>query len=723
MPNILQVPVPVQNAAIAWPARQSNIASLLFINQDLNNSVWIGQEQAITAAGPNTIPIPPNGTFSGDASSPWYVIGSAAGTQPLVVVPNGQSYFLGLTQGLGQLAIPSVRSPGYVPGVTGWTINKNGSVEFNSGTFRGTVTAGVFEGNDFIINPFGVFLYNGAPGPGNLIAWWAFAAGTDQFGNRYTGGLVLGPFGGSQVMLSASDPVHGGFGSASWPTGAADEGTPLAVYAQPVAAASPYLEGIIAGPVNGLDPDAVGFKVVLASASDDSAGGGVPSGQACLIVADTFGVPYLIASNTGDASQAPSLGIGGAVPGTFPAGALSAPVTCALNGVLGTYGTTGGGVTVKTFTSSGTWTAPAGVTSAKVEVWGGGAGGQWASGPGGGGGEYAAENADTVVPGNVYTVTVGAGGAGGTSASGTGKAGGSSSFSGTGATTVTAHGAPANNSATSAGGTGSANSVHFNGGGGVSSGTGPGFGGGGGGGSAGATGAGGTGAANSGSGPGGGGTAGPGGGAGGGGGGWGGSSPTAGSAGGVPGGGGGSGGASSSGGANGGAGARGQVRITYTVPASTTLSASLASAAGTDLTGNAYPAGYMGAVNAVQPGSAPAVVEGWHAATLASGWVNRSGYAPFRVKKLAESDLAYVQGNLSTNNTVTSGATIGTMPAGYWNTSVTQVLAAGNWTGSATVNDDLHIEIGNSGSVLVFGITSSSGGIGLSFSGLVNLSG
>src|ERR1700729_1821957 len=117
MPNILQVAVPTQNAALVWPSRASGVNSLLFINQDLNNYIWNGQESSITAAGPNTIPIPPNGTFRGDASSAWYVVGNVAGTQSLVVVPNGQGYFLGLTQGMGKLAIPAIQSPNFETGV------------------------------------------------------------------------------------------------------------------------------------------------------------------------------------------------------------------------------------------------------------------------------------------------------------------------------------------------------------------------------------------------------------------------------------------------------------------------------------------------------------------------------------------------------------------------------------------------------------------------------
>ncbi|MBU0681188.1 MAG: LamG domain-containing protein [Proteobacteria bacterium] len=84
-----------------------------------------------------------------------------------------------------------------------------------------------------------------------------------------------------------------------------------------------------------------------------------------------------------------------------------------------------------TFTSSGTWTAPAGVTSVTVEAWGGGGGGggnptnQDGAG-GGGGGAYSRTTTIAVIPGNTYTVTVGAGGTGG---AGTGGAGGDSWFS------------------------------------------------------------------------------------------------------------------------------------------------------------------------------------------------------------------------------------------------------------------------------------------------------
>jgi len=84
-----------------------------------------------------------------------------------------------------------------------------------------------------------------------------------------------------------------------------------------------------------------------------------------------------------------------------------------------------------TYTASTTWTAPAGVTSVDVEVWGGGGagGGQNLSsdgGGGGGGGAYSKVINVAVTPGNTYTVTVGTGGVG--VAGGTGGSGGDSYF-------------------------------------------------------------------------------------------------------------------------------------------------------------------------------------------------------------------------------------------------------------------------------------------------------
>lgn len=72
-----------------------------------------------------------------------------------------------------------------------------------------------------------------------------------------------------------------------------------------------------------------------------------------------------------------------------------------------------GGPYTQTFNATGSWQAPAGVTSVESECWGGGgaggkATGNPAEGGGGAGGAYARKDAYAVTSGNTYTVTVGA---------------------------------------------------------------------------------------------------------------------------------------------------------------------------------------------------------------------------------------------------------------------------------------------------------------------------
>lgn len=209
-----------------------------------------------------------------------------------------------------------------------------------------------------------------------------------------------------------------------------------------------------------------------------------------------------------------------------------------------------------TFNSSGTWTAPAGVTSVDVQAWGAGGGGaddSMRGGGGGGSGAFASATL-TVVPGTTYTVTVGTGGS-------SGAAGGASSFGngtqllargGSGATSDT--GATAGLASTSVG------TVKFDGcAGGNGQWSSPSRGGGGGGGSptsagvctAGASATGGTGAA--------GGTGLATGGSGG-------NDGASGASGGTPGSGGGGAGRNSSAAVLGGMGANGRVTVTYTIP-------------------------------------------------------------------------------------------------------------------------------------------------------------
>lgn len=91
--------------------------------------------------------------------------------------------------GAGALIITSLHSPNYVPGVSGWAIFRDGSAEFNSGTFRGFIVGG------------SLFIYTGAPALGNPPILAITSAATDPFGNSIRPGdanaaapfIALGP--------------------------------------------------------------------------------------------------------------------------------------------------------------------------------------------------------------------------------------------------------------------------------------------------------------------------------------------------------------------------------------------------------------------------------------------------------------------------------------------------------------------------------------------------
>jgi hypothetical protein len=140
----------------------------------------------------------------------------------------------------------------------------------------------------------------------------------------------------------------------------------------------------------------------------------------------------------------------------------------------------------QTFTNSGTFTVPAGVTQITVECWGAGGGGGSAASNGtvcggGGGGAYA-KSVINVTAGNTYNVLVGTGGSADVS-------GGNSSFNSTTVIAAGGRGATYNSSVAGAGGTvaASVGTIRYAGGNGANGGTNSG----GGGGGAGSTGAGG----------------------------------------------------------------------------------------------------------------------------------------------------------------------------------------------------------------------------------------
>ncbi len=87
---------------------------------------------------------------------------------------------------------------------------------------------------------------------------------------------------------------------------------------------------------------------------------------------------------------------------------------------------------IQTFLNSGSFSVPAGVTQAEVEIWGGGSGsfasfGSVASGGGAGGG-YARKRITGLINGQTIPVTVGGGGSAGNTGGAAASAGGTSSF-------------------------------------------------------------------------------------------------------------------------------------------------------------------------------------------------------------------------------------------------------------------------------------------------------
>jgi hypothetical protein len=204
----------------AW-AGVNNAPPNLYWNTDPVNTIYL----CFTSnpiIGANTIPIPPNGSMVIQGNQSVYAIAKVAGAGPLIIIPNGSSQFLGITQGGGALTGPLYFYNGAIalgnlvgsidatsgfdhvgnatlPGFVTYIPNGSGgynAISFNNGaitpysntTYGGTYTTT----NSVIINNKGEFVYSGAPALGNLIASIAGAAGTDAFSNAFAKGFQTG---------------------------------------------------------------------------------------------------------------------------------------------------------------------------------------------------------------------------------------------------------------------------------------------------------------------------------------------------------------------------------------------------------------------------------------------------------------------------------------------------------------------------------------------------
>lgn len=87
--------------------------------------------------------------------------------------------------GNGKLIVPVVQSPNFdLATQTGWAILKDGSAYFFDVTATGSVTS-----NTVVVagSGDGVFIYDGLPAYGTLILAMSSQAGTDPYGNEYSG--------------------------------------------------------------------------------------------------------------------------------------------------------------------------------------------------------------------------------------------------------------------------------------------------------------------------------------------------------------------------------------------------------------------------------------------------------------------------------------------------------------------------------------------------------
>lgn len=96
----------------------------------------------------------------------------------------------------GALTINQIKSPNFDQlAQTGWAILKDGEAFFFNVTASGSVTA-----NKMIVvgTSDGLFVYDGSAGPGTLVVAIVPAAGTDAFGNAYSGpGISISAPGGT----------------------------------------------------------------------------------------------------------------------------------------------------------------------------------------------------------------------------------------------------------------------------------------------------------------------------------------------------------------------------------------------------------------------------------------------------------------------------------------------------------------------------------------------
>lgn len=149
-------------------------------NHDLTNTVsWGPTQTACTSADASTLE--PNAVIALTGDSDVWAVCSTVTPPNSVIVDlhvGADGFFRGISQGQGSLVIPSLHSPNFQAGVSGWTINKDGSAEFNNLVIR----------NGQIVSGIQLIYSTTTPQAGKLLYSVAAVGGTDSVGNVYLDG-------------------------------------------------------------------------------------------------------------------------------------------------------------------------------------------------------------------------------------------------------------------------------------------------------------------------------------------------------------------------------------------------------------------------------------------------------------------------------------------------------------------------------------------------------
>jgi hypothetical protein len=134
---------------------------------------------------------------------------------------------------------------------------------------------------------------------------------------------------------------------------------------------------------------------------------------------------------------------------------------------------------------------------------------------------------------------------------------------------------------------------------------------------------------------------------------------------------------------SGGPGAPGNVKLTYISPQLEILTSSLSPVATEDVFGNVVPAGYMGPIVAIQPGSSPVEPESWHSLSLTNATASGNGVNGLFYRYRSDNSV-----ELAWDITLSSSAaTIATLPSLYTPTSAQNLPSAWYGTGPAAYLD------------------------------------